>query len=94
MTNGEPLNWPYVVCEQYSRGEISREQLIEALTAWRYLPGQTKTAGLHDDLLNDIPGSFDDIEAASLDDLIDDEIYSIALEALKAQHRADRGDNV
>jgi hypothetical protein len=93
MTNGEPLNWPYVIAEQYSRGEISREQLIDALTAWRYLPGETKTAGLHDDLLNYVPGSFDDIEAAFLDDLINEEIYSISLEALKAQHRQGRGDN-
>jgi len=92
MTNGEPLNWPYVVSEQYSRGEISREQLIDALTAWRYLPGETKTTGLHDDLLNYVPGSFDDIEAAFLDDLIDDEIYAVALKALGAQTLRDRTD--
>jgi hypothetical protein len=63
MTNGEPLNWPYVVSERHSRGEISRDQLIDTLTTRRYLPGGAKTEGLHDDLLNYVPGLFDDIEA-------------------------------
>lgn len=94
MANGEPLNWPYVVSEQYSRGEISREQLIETLTKRRYLPGETRTTGLDDDLLNYVPGSFDDVEAACLDELIDEEIHTIALEAFIGQGREDEGNNV
>ncbi|MDN4641788.1 hypothetical protein QCD70_16175 [Agreia sp. PsM10] len=93
MTNSEPLNWPYVVSEQYSRGEISREQLIKSLTSWRYLPTELKTTGPDDDLLNYTPGSFDDIEAASLDDLIDDEIYEAAHEALRTQILEDQARN-
>lgn len=81
---------PYHVAERYSRGEITREQVIDALTHWEYVPGETKTRGLDDDLLNYVPGSFDDVEAASLDELIDDEIYTAALKGLKAQLTAAR----
>jgi len=81
---------PYHVAERFSRGEISREQVLRALTTWSYLDSETKTEGLHEDLLNYVPGSFDDVQAALLDDLIDDEIYSAALGALKAQTAARR----
>jgi len=81
---------PYHVAERYSRGEISRDQVIAALTRWEYVPAEMKTEGLHDDLLNYVPGSFDDVEAAALDDLIDGEIYTAALNALKAQTAAMR----
>lgn len=81
---------PYHVAERYSRGEITRDQVIDALTHWEYVPAETKTQGLHDDLLNYVPGSFDDVEAASLDELIDEEIYTAALDALKAQTAAAR----
>ena len=81
---------PYHVAERYSRGEITRDQVIDALTNWQYVPAETKTQGLHDDLLNYVPGSFDDIEAASLDELIDEEIYTAALNALTAQTAAAR----
>lgn len=81
---------PYHVAERYSRGEITRDQVIDALTHWEYVPAELKTEGLHDDLLNYVPSSFDDIEAASLDELIDGEIYTAALNALKAQTAATR----
>lgn len=84
---------PYHVAERYSRGEITRDQVIEALTHWEYVPAELKTEGLHDDLLNYVPGSFDDVEAASLDELIDEEIYTAALNALKAQTVAARQIN-
>ena len=81
---------PYHVAERYSRGEITRDQVIDALTTWQYVPAETKTHGLHDDLLNYVPGSFDDVRAASLDELIDEEIYAAALNALTAQTAAAR----
>lgn len=81
---------PYHVAERFSRGEISREQVLQALTTWSYLDNETTTEGLHEDLLNYVPGSFDDVQAALLDDLIDEEIYSAALGALKAQTAARR----
>lgn len=73
---------PYHVAERYSRGEISRDQVIEALTTWPYETNEVKVEGLHEDLLNYVAGSFDDVEAASLDELIDDEIYTTALKSL------------
>lgn len=81
---------PYHIAERYSRGEITRDQVIDALTHWQYVPTETKTQGLHDDLLNYVPGSFDDVRAASLDELIDEEIYTAALNALTAQTAAAR----
>lgn len=74
---------PYQVAELYSCGEISRDQVIAALTHREYAEGETRTTGLHDELLNYVPRSFDDVEAASLDGLIDDEIFAAALVALR-----------
>lgn len=79
---------PYDLAQRYSRGEVSRDQIIAALAAWKYMPGETKTEGLHDDLLNYVVGSFDEVEAAYDDELIDDEIYESALRGLKSQHAA------
>jgi hypothetical protein len=76
---------PYEAAESYRCGEISRDELVRILTTWRYVPGEQRTAGLHDDLLNTVPGSFDEVEAAFMDELIDEALYSIALEALRTQ---------
>ncbi|WP_165067732.1 hypothetical protein [Marisediminicola senii] len=81
---------PYHVAERYSRGEITRDQVIDALAHWEYVAGETTTRGLDDDLLNYVSGSFDDVEAALLDELIDGEIYAAALNGLKAQLMAAR----
>ncbi|OUE30125.1 hypothetical protein BFL35_11370 [Clavibacter michiganensis] len=76
---------PYEAAESYRCGAISREELVQILTTWRYVPNEHRTAGLHDDLLNTVPGSFDEIEAAFDDELIDEALYDIALDALRAQ---------
>ncbi|PPF66465.1 hypothetical protein C5C18_08730 [Rathayibacter tritici] len=76
---------PYEAAESYRCGEISRDELVQILTTWRYVPSEQRTAGLHDDLLNFVPGSFDEVEAAFDDELIDEALYSIALEALRTQ---------
>jgi hypothetical protein len=55
---------------------------VQILTTWRYVPGEQRTAGLHNDLLNTVPGSFDEVEAAFTDELIDGALYSPALNAL------------
>ncbi len=62
--------------------------MIHAVTTWTYVPGETKTEGLHDDLLNYVPGSFDEVDAALDDELIDEGIYRAALDAVLAQERA------
>jgi hypothetical protein len=76
---------PYEAAESYRCGAISREELVQILTTWRYVPGEQRTAGLHDDLLNFVPGSFDEVEAAFMDELIDEALYEIAHEALRTQ---------
>lgn len=78
---------PYEAAESYRCGEISRDEVVQILTTWRYAPGEQRTAGLHDDLLNFVPGSFDEVEAAFTDELIDGELYSSALNALQKQMR-------
>lgn len=80
---------PYRSAESYISGEIDREELIDRLTSWRYEPGEVRTAGLHDELLNFVAGSFDEVLAAFIDGLLDGELYSIALGALKEQHSTD-----
>ncbi|UKF28056.1 hypothetical protein [Clavibacter nebraskensis] len=79
---------PYEAAESYRCGEISREELVQILTTWRYVPGEQRTAGLHDDLLNFVPGSFDEVEAAFTDDLIDLELYEIALSSCRSHGAA------
>jgi hypothetical protein len=76
---------PYEAAESHRCGEISREELVQILTTWRYAPGDQRTAGLHDDLLNAVPGSLDEVEAAFMDELIDEALYSSALNALQTQ---------
>ncbi|WP_427795413.1 hypothetical protein [Clavibacter nebraskensis] len=58
---------------------------MQILTTWRYVPGDQRTFGLHDDLLNFVPGSFDEVEAAFTDELIDADLYHIALSTPKQQ---------
>jgi transcriptional regulator with XRE-family HTH domain len=70
---------PYEIAQRYSVGELSREQLIEELSRWEYAPGQVTNG--YDDLLFDVPGSFDDVVRALNDGLIDDDTYEIILMA-------------
>jgi hypothetical protein len=77
---------PFDVAQRYSRGEITRDQVIEALTTWPYA---------HRDLSPEEPrsihaGSIDDVHAAALDGLIDEEVYRLALEAFTAELGSDR----
>ncbi|GAB3615890.1 hypothetical protein GCM10027416_04470 [Okibacterium endophyticum] len=81
-----PSHSPYESAESYARGEISRNELIYRLTSWHYLPSETRTTGLHDSLLNFVPGSFDEVAAAFDDELIDEETYTLAHDALRAQN--------
>ncbi len=81
---------PYQAAERYQRGELTREELIDALAHWDYVDWNSKTTGLHDDLLVTVSGSFDDVLAALDDGLIDEEIYEIVygrLEAARAHAR-------
>ena len=65
---------PYEICERYAADLISREQLIDELTRWEYVP-QQRPVDEFDDLLFDVPGSIDDLERALRRGLIDDELF-------------------
>lgn len=65
------------VLDAYARGEADRDDLIEILIAWRYEPGM-ETNGF-DDLLFDVPGSFDDVVQALRDGVIDAQTYDLLL---------------
>lgn len=50
----------------------SREDLIRELQQWRYVPEPQSSLMLHEDLINFVPGSFDEVTDASLDGQIDE----------------------
>jgi hypothetical protein len=76
---------PYAAARLYADGQLSRDALVEVVSSWTYTSNETRTIGLHDDLLNFVPGSFDEVQAAYGEGLIDAPIYEAALGALRAQ---------
>jgi hypothetical protein len=70
---------PYEVAQRYAAGLLTRDQLIDELSRWRYRP-QDRTDGW-DDLVLTVPGSFDDVITAARHGLIDDEAYDAVLDA-------------
>lgn len=82
------LGWsPYHMAQRYSRGEITREEVIQGLTDWEYVPSAWEAKGkeldLGEDIMVSVPGSFDDVEKALFKQLIDGEIYTAVLDAYK-----------
>lgn len=71
---------PYEVAERYAAGQITRDQLVAELGSWDYVP-QDRARGLDDDVLVYRQGSFDEVERAADDGLIDDEAYDAIIEA-------------
>ncbi len=65
---------PFEICERYAADLISREQLIDELTRWEYAP-QQHTVNEFDDLIFEVPGSFDDVLRAFRRGLIDGPLY-------------------
>ncbi|ALQ32644.1 hypothetical protein AA310_00115 [Arthrobacter sp. YC-RL1] len=78
---------PYEVCQRYSVGELTREQLIDELTRWEYATPATRERGYFDDLRFATPGSFDDVGQAFDDGLIDAEAYDTVLAAVAVEPR-------
>lgn len=70
---------PYEIAERFAVGELTLSELVEQLLRWEYLPGQ-QTDG-YDDLLFDVPGSWDDVSNARDDKLIDGQTYDFVLRA-------------
>ncbi|KJY44121.1 hypothetical protein VR41_00115 [Streptomyces sp. NRRL B-1568] len=66
---------PEHVAYRYAAGEISREELIEALATWPYVPSQPISEGLWDDYASFTPGSFDEVQRAANLSYIDDDTF-------------------
>ncbi|KJY44119.1 hypothetical protein VR41_00100 [Streptomyces sp. NRRL B-1568] len=71
---------PEHVINRYAAGEISREELIETLATWPYVPAQPISEGLWDDYASFTPGSFDEVENAANLAYIDDDTYEVILQ--------------
>ncbi|MGL4339999.1 MAG: hypothetical protein ACRCSP_06220 [Rhodoglobus sp.] len=71
----------YELCMRFSVGRLTREELIEELTRWEFVPREVREHDYFDDLRFSTPGSFDDVGQAFDDDLIDDEVYDYLLRA-------------
>lgn len=65
---------PYEICERYAADLINREELVDELTRWEYIP-RTSTADQLDDLVVNAPGSIADLERALRKGLIDDALF-------------------
>ncbi len=76
---------PFEIAQRYSLGELTRERLIDELTRWEYADSQ-QTDG-NNDLLFDVPGSFDDVERARDAGLIDGKTYNVILRILAEDSR-------
>lgn len=72
---------PREICQLYAIGELSREQLIDELSRWQY-PAVIKFADDWDNLSFSPPGSWDEVERAADDGLIDDDLLDDVIDAL------------
>lgn len=69
---------PYEICQRYAVGQLGREQAIEELTRWEYPP--VPEPDWLEDVVEPAPaGSWEEMEDALDDGLIDDEMYEVVL---------------
>lgn len=84
MTSTPEDRGPYRLAKLYALGYLSRDDLIRELQQWRYVKEPQSSLPLHEDLINFVPGSFDEVQSALDDGLIDQAIYVLALDALRS----------
>ena len=77
---------PYEIAQRFAAGEIDRDQLVDELTRWEYVP-MPHTDG-YDDLLILPEGTFREVARARRDGLIDGETYDVILHASHARELA------
>ena len=65
---------PYEIAQRYSAGGMSRDQTIDELARWEYVPAP-RTDG-HDWLTDDPDGTWDEVRRALSDGLLDAEMYT------------------
>jgi hypothetical protein len=71
---------PFEICQRYAVGELTREQVIDELTRWEYVPLEPRQHDYFDDLRFDTPGSIEEIGRAFDAGLIDGEIHDTVLD--------------
>ncbi|SDS53901.1 hypothetical protein [Microlunatus soli] len=74
---------PYQWCSRFARGELDREQLINLLAEYPYTP--TVDDREWNDAVVQPPGTVDEIEQASIDGLIDVDLYTAIIDRLRQQ---------
>lgn len=72
---------PREICQLYAIGELDRAQLIDELSRWQY-PAPISSDNAWDDLSVALPGSWDEVDRAAEDGLIDYDLLDEVLDAL------------
>lgn len=70
------------LCERYAAGVLSREQLIDELTRWEYVPAIKHDP--YEDLAIQPPGTSWDVYYAAMRGLIEMDLYGVIAERLPA----------
>lgn len=70
---------PYEVAERYAAGQIDRARVVDELARWPY--ASTPTTGGVDWLVEDAPGTFEEVGRALDDGLLDADTYDAVLAA-------------
>lgn len=78
---------PYTIAEAYHRGELTRDQVIQQLVDYDYLPQDEIPDDMTQDVGLYVDGSWDDVQRARRNGLIDGDIYSVVLQAVEANER-------
>ncbi|MFG1909712.1 hypothetical protein [Kribbella sp. NPDC048928] len=73
---------PYEWCRRYALDEVDRESLIDVLAAYEYTPAVDDREW--NDAIVQPPGTVDEIEQASIDGLIDADLYEAIIDRLRA----------
>jgi hypothetical protein len=74
---------PFTLAERYHRGELSREEVIRELIDYDYLPQDHVPDDLTIDVAEYVEGSWDDMERAVRQDLLDADVYNTVLAAVR-----------
>jgi hypothetical protein len=74
---------PLTIAERYQRGELTRDEVIQELIDYDYLPQDRVPDDMTVDVAMYIDGSWDDMETALGRNLIDAEIYQLVLDAVR-----------
>lgn len=76
---------PAEIIARFAAGDITRDQVVDELVRWPYLPSDELDGPL-DDLLFYVPGSFDDVECAMSAGVLPGDVYTEILDRLDPTH--------